>query len=468
MDKLIKIGKIEPKNSKDIKRSKIGLGFEKLDRDAFDPEKTYDKVAACGVKLARIQSGWQKTEREKGVYNFAWIDSVVDNLLARGVEPWICLCYGNDLYTEAAKTVYGAVGCPPIHTEEEKAAWANYVKATVEHFKNRIRYFEVWNEPDGDWCWKHGNNGTELGLFTIDTAKVIRETYPEAKIIGGVVCQQRLNFLNDAFATGMADFVDYISFHEYTHDETDEFQKVDAFRALLKEYGSDIELIQGETGTQSRRGGAGANRYGAWTQKTQAKELARHTMADLLCDVHFMSYFSCIDMKEALNGVVGDESSYKDFGYFGILGAEFDEHGQANGEYTEKLSYYVLQNIASLFCEDIKVTTHPYYIRSEYTDSVYTNSLARRDLTSGVIEKNGAKALIYWYPSNIMTTDYHSFITCEIFTGGKELRVIDIMSGEIYKISEEDIEDKGNGIVFIKELPVKDTPLILTIGDFYE
>ena len=103
MDKLIKVGKIEPKNTKDIKYSKIGLGFEKLDRDAFNPEKAYDKVAACGVKLARIQSGWQKTEREKGVYNFAWLDTVVDNLLSRGVEPWLCLCYGNDLYTEAAK-----------------------------------------------------------------------------------------------------------------------------------------------------------------------------------------------------------------------------------------------------------------------------------------------------------------------------------------------------------------------------
>ena len=48
MNKLIKLGKIKPKNSKDIKYSKIGLGFEKLDRDAFNPEKAYDKVAACG------------------------------------------------------------------------------------------------------------------------------------------------------------------------------------------------------------------------------------------------------------------------------------------------------------------------------------------------------------------------------------------------------------------------------------
>ncbi len=468
MEKLIKIGKVEPKNSKDIKYSKIGLGFEKLDRDAFDPNKAYDKVAACGVKLARIQSGWQKTEREKGVYDFAWLDSIVDNLCSRGVEPWICLCYGNDLYTEAAKTVYGAVGCPPIFTEEEKTAWANYVKATVSRYKDKVRYFEVWNEPDGDWCWKHGSSGEELGRFTIDTAKAIREVFPEAKIIGGVVCQQRIDFLNAALSTGMADYIDYISFHEYTHNETDEFQKVDAFRALIKEYGSDIELIQGETGSQSGRGGCGALHIGAWTPELQAKQLARHTMADLLCDVHFMSYFSCVDMKEALNGVVGDASSYKDYGYFGILGADFDENGQATGDYIEKPSYYVLQNIASLFCGEIKKSTHPYYIRSEYAGTVYENTPARRELTTGVLEKNGAKAVIYWYPSNIMTTSYSSFITCEIFTGGKELKVIDIMSGEIYKIADEDIEDKGNGVIKIKELPVKDTPIIITVGDFYE
>ena len=56
MERLIKIGEISPKNSKDIKFSKIGLGFEKLDRDAFDPSKCYDKISALGVKWARIQS----------------------------------------------------------------------------------------------------------------------------------------------------------------------------------------------------------------------------------------------------------------------------------------------------------------------------------------------------------------------------------------------------------------------------
>ena len=68
MYKYKEIGKIQPKSSSEIKNSKIGLGFEKLDRDAFDPEKVYDRVAESGAKWARIQTGWQKTEKEKGVY----------------------------------------------------------------------------------------------------------------------------------------------------------------------------------------------------------------------------------------------------------------------------------------------------------------------------------------------------------------------------------------------------------------
>ena len=81
MEQLKKIGKIQPKKSNEIKFSKIGLGFEKLDRNVFDPEKAYDKVAECGVKKARIQSGWARTEKEKGVYDFAWLDTIVDNFI---------------------------------------------------------------------------------------------------------------------------------------------------------------------------------------------------------------------------------------------------------------------------------------------------------------------------------------------------------------------------------------------------
>ena len=100
MDRLTKIGSVKPVHSTQVKESTLGLGFEKLDRAVFDPEKAYDKVAALGVKWIRIQSGWARTEKEPGVYDFAWFDDIVGNLLRRGLRPWVCLCYGNPLYDE--------------------------------------------------------------------------------------------------------------------------------------------------------------------------------------------------------------------------------------------------------------------------------------------------------------------------------------------------------------------------------
>ena len=466
MEQLKKIGQIKSKKSSDIAVSKISLGFEKLDRDVFDPEKAYDKVAACGVKKARIQSGWAKTEKEKGVYDFAWIDAIVDNLTVRGIEPWICLCYGNPLYTDAAKQIFGAVGCPPIFTQEEKEAWLNYVRAVVRRYQGKVRYYEVWNEPDGAWCWKHGVNAEELGKFTLATARAIKEEYPEAKTIGGVVCTRKLDFLNTAFQTGMGEYLDFVSFHEYTHDERNVFEKVESYRALVKRYNSKIELIQGESGSQSKSNGNGALRTGAWTEEIQAKQLARHTIADLLAEVHFTSYFSCIDMIEALNGNVNDKASYLDYGYFGILGADFDENGKSTGEYHRKPSYYVLQNICSVFAEEVEVCRQPIFVHSTYSDRKYENQLHRYEITSGSFQRGGGKAFVYWYPSNIMTTSYHSSITLEFYTEYTDIKLIDVMDGSIYEIPAYMMEDKGDGVHVIKELPIKDTPLILTFGNF--
>ena len=44
MEQLKEIGRVTPRASVEIKKSKMGIGFEKLDRNVFDPEKAYDKL----------------------------------------------------------------------------------------------------------------------------------------------------------------------------------------------------------------------------------------------------------------------------------------------------------------------------------------------------------------------------------------------------------------------------------------
>lgn len=105
MERLKKVGHIVPKMSGEIKESRVGLGLEKLDRNVFDPNKTYDKVAQLGVKWIRIQSGWKRTEKAPGEYDFAWIDDIVNNLVDRGLIPWICLCYGSEVSESTDRSV---------------------------------------------------------------------------------------------------------------------------------------------------------------------------------------------------------------------------------------------------------------------------------------------------------------------------------------------------------------------------
>ena len=134
MERFHKIGEIVAKSSHEIKFSRLGIGFEKLDRDVFDPEKAYPHLEKIGVKWARLQSGWLRTEKEKGVYDFSWLDPIVDKIISLEIEPWLCLCYGNPLYTEKAKEYFGAVGIAPVDTEEEMQAFP-YIE-TCSMFEN--------------------------------------------------------------------------------------------------------------------------------------------------------------------------------------------------------------------------------------------------------------------------------------------------------------------------------------------
>ncbi len=467
MHRLKKIGSIRPKSAREIESSRLGIGFEKLDRDAFDPEKAYDKLGKIGVKWVRIQSGWQKTEKAKGVYDFAWLDAIVDNLLARGMKPWMCVCYGNALYGGMATEVFGAAGCPPIHTEEQRTAWHNYCAALAEHYKGRVEQMEIWNEPDGLWKpWKYGDNASEYGDFAVATAKALREGNPDLYIIAGALSQIRVRYLTEVFERGIAPYINAISFHAYLFDDRGLSGGIKALRAVIDRYDPRIEIIQGESGSQSVPYGHGALQEGAWSPRKQCKQMLRHLITDLGMGVRLTSYFSCMDMMEAMNGTVGDVKSYSDFGYFGVLGAEFDENGIATGAYPEKPSYYTLQALASLFAGDIKPIFMPITVEKDtapHCGNIPTVMYGEME-DFGFRLDNGAHAYAYWIPSNFMTMEIESAIS--LSCGGLGVpRLVDPMDGSIYELPDSMVERDAFGGAELHLLPIRDYPLILVFGE---
>ena len=489
---LKKRGDIKAFSSSEIAFSRVGIGFEKLDRAVFDPEKAYDKVAALGVKWVRIQSGWQRTETEKGIYHFEWLELIVDNLLKRGLVPWVCLCYGNELYDETAAKRFGGVGCPPIKTKEQRSAWHNYVKEVVHHFKDKVTWWEIWNEPDCAFSWNYMNNAKEYGEFAKDTSSAIRAGSEKAKVIGGAFASSCVTFLKNAFETGMAKTCDAISFHIYSADESLDEVRIRNLKAMIKMYNPELKLIQGESGCQSRHDGCGALAGQAWTPEKQAKSLSRHIISQLGHDVMFSSYFSSMDMIEALNGKVGDKASYLDYGYFGVLAADFDENGFSTGNYTPKLSYRSLQVIASIFREEFSVEDIPVESIESLTPrygSCYRGEILQDCYYQGFRKPNGSAGLVYWKKGNTLRETFEGCITIKISSVPRgNVCLVDMIDGVIYELNSEDIlenpkwvedpddglwkdiafpeEDPDGSIVMCRNLPLFDRPLLLCFGDF--
>ena len=460
-DNFIMCGKLKARKSSEISDSGFGIGFETLDRDCFDPEKCYNKVAALGVKWIRIQSGWCKTEQSEGVYDFEWLDKIVDNLLSRGLIPWLDIGYGNKIYIEDCDHPTG-VGFAPIYTERAKNGWKNYVINLADHFKDRITYYEIWNEPDGNYYWKpYGPNGTELGAFTAETARIIRSVQPDAVIFGGVMAEgfrpRAMTFLIKALEAGMADEIDYVTYHRYTYiPENGSGTFTKTALALLENYPRKIGIIQGETGCPSSNTGFGAMSKMPWTEERQAKYLLRQLIADIGSGVKFTSYFTTVDIPN-YPGRNGDG----DYAYFGIL---------RGGDYSEKPSYHALQNLCALFSEDAKCKKLPvtaFVKEPEKHDGDYYDMENPERLRIYTFERdNSAMAVAYWNPVNLLDQTYDGTISIWCAKRPGNYKLINPLTGEIFDIPDSMILRPDINVIEFAHMPLKEYPLIIAHEDF--
>ena len=476
MENLRKIGKVGILRSREIDFSPIGIGFEKLDRGLFNPEGSYELLGDLGVKWVRIQSGWNRTETEKEVYNYSWLDRIVDRLIRHGMKPWLCLCYGNRLYDPAAAENFGGAGCPP-RTEEAKKAWCRYVRETVSRYRGKISFFEIWNEPDGVWCWKHGPDGREYGEFLNLTAAAVREADPKAKIIGGAICRFDLQWIADMLETGAGKNMDYLSYHGYNPDERIAVRKMRAVRALCRKYNPDIGFIEGENGAQSCITSAGALYGASWNPRKQAKLLARMMLLNLFNGAYFCSYFSCMDMAEGLNGKTGNPESIRDYAAFGVLSSHFNAYGIAEAPFTPKSSYRTLQVLCSIFGESFEFCELPAVWDKSFVNGFPQAEpsweIRRMDdspdnlIYQGIRKRNGSSALVYWTPKELLTTEYSSVISLEICEAEGAAHLVDILDGSIYELPSGMEESRGKNLRIFHHIPLKDHPLMLAFGDFF-
>ncbi len=453
------IGKIKYKTSKEIKGSKISVGFECLDRDMFEPEKVYDKLAQTGIKYARCQTGWSKCEKQKGIYDFKWLDDVVDNLAERGIEVYFNLGFGNPLYMGETKNPT-AVGYVPLYFGDEcLQAWKNYVDALSKHFKGRVRIYEIWNEPDhkGFWIPKLPD-GAEYAKLIRLCSDIIKKNVPDAKI-GATTSGAARPFQYEFFSKGGADCIDFFGIHSYcVIPEERHDSEVKTLKGWIDKYGKGrkIEIWQTESGFASyfpqkhfRKTITSGGEY------MQAKWMLRRMVLDFAAGFEHSSHFQCVDFKK---GYQMGQGGAPIFGRYGIF---------KNITYQPKKIFGVFKNFTPLF--DNSVSPRPLFAYIDTFKSVEDKLGASRLFDSAkrveTFERNGYPLYAVWLAEDVQTQ--MKPIEEGIFSYVEEEKsmtrpvLLDPISGKIFECKKI-TQRKGNHYTKLTGVPLVDYPLFIT------
>ena len=441
-----RIGTIQPRSTKEIGSSRLTVGCETLDRDHTVWDNYKDYLPPLGVKKIRLQAGWAKCEKTPGVYDWKWLDEIIDYAVANDLEPWVQTSYGNPAYPGGG----GVNLLNSIMTSEEAwEAWDRWVAALVTRYKDRVKEWEIWNEPDHP-----GQNITPetTAHLNIRTAEIIKQIQPDAKIAGlaytsnsdKVYLDNFLNIIEDA---GKLDLFDWISYHSYTMRPEDAYteKRVLGLRSVIEKYSKNILLRQGENGAPSTYIPSFALSEYYWTEYTQAKYDMRRMLGDLGHDIE-TSVFTIIDI-------------YYNWGDRAVLNTK----GLIQSDITmaairPKVAYYAIQNLAAIF--DNNMVLHPefkYTSTSEESMSVYGYQHQPTQTPLVALWLDGENATNSFETKTVNITFENLNFKHPVW--------VDLMTGAIFEIQKTQWSKNGKQSRF--EIPLYDSPVLITEKNFF-
>lgn len=429
--------KIIPSSS--IAESRVGVGFECADRDVFKPECCYDAMGATGAKWARVQTGWAKTEKKRGVYDFTWLDEMVDNLRARGITPWFNVGYGNPIYMPDAPNST-AVGCIPLlYGNEVTEAWKRFLHALAEHYRGRVTYFEIWNESDISHFWYPGTpNAAQYAALISLSGGIIRQHIPQAKI-GACTSDSKLDYLRTLFLNLKPGELDFYCLHTYDRfpETSPRILRTPEIRALLAEYGHNTELWMGEGGHASWHPvGHGQCKDGGGNEHRQCVWQMRRMLLDFKAGLRLTSYFMIADVLERPYEMAKKVQTAP------------ARQGILNGLiYTPKQVYFTLSRTATLLGGQLALLPDALHVAPVEDTQALTVSWLR----------DGAELHAYYLPHEIeRETPLRPLGEVSLAdTGITHPWLIDMMTGYVYDVSDQ--LDRRT----LKDMPIGDYPLVL-------
>lgn len=429
---LPEIGTIKSRSVHEISGSHFTLGCETLDRDFADYEKYKSYIENLGIKTIRLQAGWAKTEKVPGVLDFSWLDKIIFDAKERGLNILLETDYGNPAYEGGGG--FDLAGGFPV-SEIALTAWDNWVRAMATRYKDCVRDWAMWNEPD----IREGRTVEEIVDFNIRTARIIKEIIPDARIGGlSLACptEKLRDYLRDLQTKNALNLFEWIIYHGYMPNPDDACDAGCIQQRIIREFSNRISLRQGENGCPSERTTAFALAGYDWSELSQSKWDLRRYIGDIAHGVD-TAVFTICDFNH-----IGREINRK-----GLLFADADHN-----VLRPKQAYYAIKHMTSIFDDDLVPVAGKAAAISQGKTSAFTFSS----------QSGKGNLLAYWdrttYPGDAVHCGNTEIVLHDFPI--KDIVLADLISGKIYRVPEEKIR-RMDCYTIVSSLPIIDSPFVL-------
>jgi len=201
------------------------------------------------LRLWDTGTSWTSLEPVKGVWNWEPLDiwvaaaeehRVPDILLTLGQTPAWASTNPDDV-----NYVGAGAPAPPANIQD----WRDYITAVAQRYKGRIRYYEIWNEPNDPTYYT--GSVSELAQLTAEAYTILKSVDPRNTVLSPAAYAP--GYLDQLLQAGMASNIDMIAYHLYTTPPEATAAAIANVRLVMAEHGVsaiplwDTEGASGDT-----------------------------------------------------------------------------------------------------------------------------------------------------------------------------------------------------------------------------
>jgi hypothetical protein len=415
---------LQPKQSRELEDNRIG------DKQPFErrsllpnPDIFLDQVNNVGQKWIHVTIDWGEWDQVEttGEYSTYYIDPSHDEAITGLANLGIEMVYSLVFWDEE---IQPEEGYTRFKTEDEIQRYLDYAQFIVHNFKDRIQYYEMINEPR----FNEGAPFHQQNIELVDyielvrrTVQVIRQEYPEAKIVvGATVLFYDRDYLFGILESDIMPLVDAISWHPM-YGTSPEY---DDLREYYYNYPSIVQEIKDVASAHGFKG------------EYIAEEMTWRTPLNPLPDQPWL-YSEIVSAKYYARGIMMH------------LGMDVTAGLGDTSHILSLPKMVVIRNLCTIMAGAEPVSL-PIEIQSEATKMrSYSFSLP-----------NGDNLIALWTDGVAVDDDpgVKANLTLQGFTG-RDVMGIDVLNG----FQQPMITSSENGNLTIQNLIVRDYPLILRL-----